>query len=118
MPKAFPKWVAEEISEAKMEYDKKISISGYLLDINEKDMKVDVQFYDNLPDGRHIATLDLNKNFKSGDLKFGESYEFNLKIFKSAISKKLIDFLTKNYSITMDAVYSFELESAKLSDKS
>lgn len=114
MPEAFPKWIAEEISGANLEFDKKLSLSGYLLDVNQKEHRVDIQFHDKLPDGRYIATLDLPKEFRLSDLKFGEDLSFELNVFKADLSEKTVDYLYKQYSVKMKSVFRFELLSAKI----
>lgn len=114
MPESFPKWIAEEISGVKLEFDKKLSLSGYLLDLNEKEHKVDIQFNDKLPDGRYIATLDMPKEFRPSDLKFGEGFFFELNVFKADLSEKVVDYLDKEYSVKMSSIFRFELLSAEI----
>ncbi|MEE9282809.1 MAG: hypothetical protein V3U49_01885 [Nitrososphaerales archaeon] len=116
MPESFPKWIAEEISGAKLEFDKKLSLSGYPLDLNEKERKVDVQFHDKLPDGRYIATLDLPKEFSPSSLKLGEGFFFELNVFKADLSEKVVDYLDKQYSVKMSNIFRFELLSAEIMD--
>ena len=56
----FPTWLAEEISSVKMKKAETLELTGYILDINKKESKVDVQFDKPLPDGRQIATLTIS----------------------------------------------------------
>ncbi len=53
-----PKWVTDEIQNAKFEKPSKLVRAGYILEIYEKDGKIDVQLYDSVEDGRHIVTMD------------------------------------------------------------
>ena len=87
-----PKWVAEEISGAKLKEFKKIERTGYILEIDKKTNTVDFQFYENLPDDRHIATLEVDKSVNLEKLKCGEDYHVNLTIYKATLSKKLKEF--------------------------
>ena len=114
----FPTWLAEEISSVKMKKSDTLELTGYLLDINKKENKIDVQFYEQLPDGRQIATLVIGekkmlKNLEEQHNKSGEAPEFNFKVIvnKAALSDKAKEYLTENYSVALDNLYGFELES-------
>lgn len=114
----FPTWLAEEISSVKMKKSNTLELTGYLLDINKKENKIDVQFYEQLPDGRQIATLVIGekkmlKNLEEQHNKLGEAPEFNFKFIvnKASLSDKAKEYLTENYSVTLDNLYGFELES-------
>ncbi len=67
-----PKWVTDEIQNAKFEKPKEQTKSGYILEIYDKDGKVDAQLYEAVEDGRHIVTFDLSKNIKNNYNKFQE----------------------------------------------
>ncbi len=114
----FPTWLAEEISSVKMKKSDTLELTGYLLDINKKENKIDVQFYEQLPDGRQIATLVIGekkmlKNLEEQHNKLGEAPEFNFKFIvnKASLSDKAKEYLTENYSVALDNLYGFELES-------
>ncbi len=114
----FPIWLAEEISSVKMKKSNTLELTGYLLDINKKENKIDVQFYEQLPDGRQIATLVIGekkmlKNLEEQHNKLGEAPEFNFKFIvnKASLSDKAKEYLTENYSVALDNLYGFELES-------
>ena len=114
----FPIWLAEEISSVKMKKSNTLELTGYLLDINKKENKIDVQFYEQLPDGRQIATLVVGekkmlKNLEEQHNKLGEAPEFNFKFIvnKASLSDKAKEYLTENYSVALDNLYGFELES-------
>ena len=77
-----PKWVAEEIRTAKFDSEEEWSGSGYILDINKEEKKVDVQFYEKLPEGRYIATLDLSPDLNADTLNSGLVYMFKFKAMK------------------------------------
>ena len=114
----FPTWLAEEISSVKMKKSNTLELTGYLLDINKKENKIDVQFYKQLPDGRQIATLVIGekkmlKNLEEQHNKLGKTPEFNFKFIvnKASLSDKAKEYLTENYSVALDNLYGFELES-------
>jgi len=39
--------------------------TGYILEIYDKDAKIDAQLYEPVEDGRHIVTMNLSKDIKS-----------------------------------------------------
>ena len=114
----FPKWLAEEISSVKMKKLETLDLTGYVLDINKKDNKADVQFYEQLPDGRQIATLTIGEKKILKDLEQEHNksidvpkFSFKIIVNKASLSDKAKEYLNENYSITLDNLYSFELES-------
>ncbi len=117
----FPAWLAEEISSVKMKKVETLELTGYLLDINKKESKIDIQFYQQLPDGRQIATLVIGKKKMLKDLesehnKSRDAPEFNFKVVvnKASLSNKAKEYLSENYAMTLDNLYGFELESFNL----
>ena len=111
-----PKWVTDEIQNAKFEKPSKLVRAGYILEIYEKDGKTDVQLYDSVEDGRHIVTMDLPKKIKPEELERGVVYEFTFNSQKAPLSEKVVEFLQKEKEIEMNAIYQFDLESVKLLD--
>ncbi len=105
-----PKWVTDEIQNAKFGKPKSETKTGYILEIYDKDGKADAQLYEPVEDGRHIITLDLPKNIKPSDLERGVVYEFTLESLKASLSKKVVDFLKKEKEIEMEAIYQFNLK--------
>ena len=117
----FPTWLAEEISSVKMKKAEALELTGYILDINKKESKVDIQFYEQLPDGRQIATLSINdkkvlKKLDDEHNKTRDAPEFNFKFIvnKASLSDKAKEYLSENYSVVLDNLYGFELESFNL----
>ena len=113
-----PKWVTDEIQNAKFEKPKSQTKSGYILEIYDKDCKADAQLYDPVEDGRHIVTFELPKNVKPSDLERGVVYEFTFDILKAPLSKKVSEFLKKEKEIEMNAIYQFNLKKLELLDVS
>jgi len=61
MAKELPKWARDEIKNAKFGKSESQTRTGYILEIYDKDMKIDVQLYEEVEDGRRIITLDYQK---------------------------------------------------------
>ena len=113
-----PKWVTDEIQNAKFGKPKSETKTGYILEVYDKDGKADAQLYEPVEDGRHIITLDLPKNIKPADLERGVVYEFTLESLKASLSKKVVDFLKKEKEIEMEAIYQFNLKKLEQLDVS
>ena len=116
MVKELPKWAQDEIKNAKFGKLESQTRTGYILEIYDKDMKIDVQLYEEVEDGRRIITLDLPKKVKPVDLMKGVVYEFTFNSMKAPLSKKLVDLLQKEMEIDMDAIYQFDLTNLELMD--
>lgn len=113
---SFPKWIAEEIQHAKFDSSEDWNGSGYILDINKKERKIDVQFYEKLPEGRYIATLDLADSINPDSLELAIVYMFRFRAFKATLSKKAVTFLKEKYKLDMENLYRFELQSLEKLD--
>jgi hypothetical protein len=114
-----PKWAEDEINSITDSSFKHVETwegTGYFLDIDEKNGRADVQFYEKLPVGKHIVTLNIPKSIKIADLMKGFVYGYKVKILKAPLSEKLVKFLKENLNIDMDGIYQFELESLQLLD--
>lgn len=113
MSEGLPKWVAEEIKNAKFGKPEEWEGSGYILEANKEQHKVDVQFYEKLPEGRYIATLDLPEKFDADSLELGLVYLFKFNTFKAMLPEKVTKFLKEKFDLAMDSIYRFELVSAE-----
>lgn len=105
----FPKWAAEEVSKAKLEQAGGIKQSGYILEIDEKGRRIDVQFHDRLPEGRYIATLELSDRISPSSLKMATNYLFQVKVYEANLSERLVKFLYDSYKVKVDAVHRYVL---------
>ena len=105
----FPKWAAEEISNAKLVEAGSIKQTGYILEIDEKGRKIDAQFYDQLPEGRYIVTLELDQKINLMSLKMITNYMFDVKVYKATLSEKLVKLLWEAYKVKMDSVHRYVL---------
>ena len=116
MAKEIPKWAQDEIKNAKFGKPEAITRTGYILEIYDKDKKIDTQLYEAVDDGRRIVTMDLRKKTKPSDLMKGVVYEFTFNSSKASLSDKLVEFLKKEMEIDMNAIYQFELTNLELMD--
>jgi hypothetical protein len=117
MTKEIPKWAQDEIKNAKFGKPEPFTRTGYILEIYDKDMKIDAQVYEALEDGRKIIEgMNLTKKVKPADLMKGTVYEFTINVYKAPLGKKLIELLKKEMEIEMDAIYQFELAGLELMD--
>jgi hypothetical protein len=115
--KEIPKSIQEEIKNAKFGKPESLTRTGYILEIYDKDMKIDAQLYEAVEDGRKIVEgMNLPKKAKPADLMKGTVYEFTINSFKAPLSKTVIEFLKKEMDIEMDAIYQFELTNLELMD--
>lgn len=116
-PEALPKWAEDEIKSVNFEDPQTVSRTGYILDIYEKDFKVDIQVYEPLPDGRTIVEgLDVPTNMKISEFMKGFVYEFKIKMYKGKLSSQLADLLKSKYALDMDSIYRFEMEDLQMLD--
>ena len=90
-----PDWVTDEIQNAKFEKQKKLKISGYVLEMYQEDHKIDTQLYEPVEDGRQIITMDLPEKIKILELEKWWVYKFTFEQHKSPLSKKVSDALEK-----------------------
>ena len=116
MTKELPKWAQDEIKNAKFGKPESVTRTGYILEIYDKDYKIDAQLYEEVEDGRRIITLDLPKKLKTSDLMKGVVYEFTFNSVKAPLSKKLVELLKTEMEIDMDAIYQFELTQLEAMD--
>jgi hypothetical protein len=112
-----PEWAEHEIKSVQFGDEQVIKRTGYILDTYENDYKIDIQLYEPLPDSRTIIEgLDVPKSMSIGDFRKGFVYEFEIKMFKSDLSARLVEFLKTNFSLDMDSIYRFELQDLQLMD--
>jgi hypothetical protein len=107
----FPRWVAEEISRAEFTYLGTVNYTGFPLDIDSADRRVDVQLYERLPDGRYIAALDVPDASLLNSVEKGQIYIFTINVYEAPLSEKLKKILSDEYGASIEKIYSFELES-------
>jgi hypothetical protein len=112
-----PKWAEDEIKSAQFGKPEVMTRTGYILDIYEKDYKVDIQVYEPMPDGRVIVEgLDVPKSIKISDFMKGFVYEFKINMFTAPLSAKLVELLKTKFSLDMKSIHRFELKELALMD--
>jgi hypothetical protein len=112
-----PKWAEDEIRSAQFGQPEVITRTGYFLDIYESDYKVDIQVYEQMPDGRTIVEgLDVPKSMKLSDFMKGFVYEYKIKVFMASLSPKVVELLKTKFDLDMKAIYRFELRDLQLMD--
>jgi hypothetical protein len=112
-----PKWAEDEIKSAQFGQPEVITRTGYFLDIYESDYKVDIQVYEQMPDGRTIVEgLDVPKSVKMSDFMKGFVYEYKIKVFMASLSPKVVELLKTKFDLDMKAIYRFELQELQLMD--
>jgi hypothetical protein len=112
-----PKWAEDEIRSAQFGQPEVITRTGYFLDIYESDYKVDIQVYEQMPDGRTIVEgLDVPKSMKMSDFVKGFVYEYKIKVFMASLSPKVVELLKTKFDLDMRAIYRFELQELQLMD--
>lgn len=116
-PEALPKWAEDEIKSVNFDDSQTVSRTGYILDIYERDFKVDIQVYEPLPDGRTIVEgLDVPTTMRISEFMKGFVYEFKIKMYKGKLSSRLAELLKSKYAIDMDSIYRFEMENLQMLD--
>ena len=111
-----PEDVNKELESPKFGKPTEITASGYVLDINDKDNKVDIQTYQPVSGATILEGLSLSKKIKLNELEKGVICEFKLDELKAPLSKKTIEYL-KEQGIMMNAIIQFELKEVKIIDE-
>lgn len=112
-----PSWVEDEIKNVKLNEEEKVKRTGYILDIYEKDNKLDIQVYEALPDGRTIVEgIDIPKTMNIGQFVKGVVYEFTILIQKGRLSEEARNILKTKFDLDMDYIFRFELTEAQQMD--
>ena len=114
--RAIPEDVNKELESPKFGNPTEIIASGYVLDINEKDGKVDIQTYEPISGATILEGLSISKKIKLNDLEKGMVCEFKLDELKAPLSKKTIEYL-KEQEIIMDTIIRLELKEVKITDE-
>ncbi len=117
MSEELPKWAEDEINAINEESFRIIDRwegTGYFLDIDEKNRKADIQFYEKLPIGKHIITVEVPANIDISKFMKGFVYMYKVNVLKADFSEKLTKYLKENLNVSMDGVYRFVLDSLEL----
>ena len=111
-----PEDVNKELESPKFGKPSELTASGYILDINDKDSKVDIQTYEPISGATILEGLSISKKIKLNDLEKGVVCEFKLDELKAPLSKRTVEYL-KEQGITMDIIIQLELKEVKIIDE-
>ena len=111
-----PEDVNKELESPKFGKPSELTASGYILDINEKDSKVDIQTYEPISGSTILEGLSISKKINLNDLEKGVVCEFKLDESKAPLSKRTVEYL-KEQGITMDVIIQLELKEVKIIDE-
>ena len=111
-----PENINKELESPKFGKPTELTASGYILDINEKDNKVDIQTYEPVSGTTILEGLSVSKKIKFNDLEKGVVCEFKLDELKAPLSKKTVEYL-KEQGIMMNAIIKLELKEMKIIDE-
>lgn len=111
-----PEDINKELESPKFGKPKSLTNSGYVLDINETDKKVDLQLYESVQGTSIIEGLSLSKDVKLNDLEKGVVCEFKLNELKAKLSKKTVDYLAEQ-GINLTEIIQYELAEIKIIDE-
>src|ERR687887_1892372 len=114
---ALPRWAEDEIKLVQFGQPEALTRTGYILDIDEQNFKIDIQLYESLPDGRTIIeNLDVPKSIDISSFMKGFVYEFKIRVYTGQLSGKVVELLKTKYGLDMDRIYKFELQELQLMD--
>ena len=113
---SIPEDIDAELKAPKFGKPKTHTASGYFLDINEKENKVDIQVYEPIAGTTILEGLLLSKQIKLNDIEKGVVCEFKLDELKAPLSKKTVEYL-KEQGIMMNAIIKLELKEMKIIDE-
>ena len=111
-----PEDINKELESPKFGEPTELIASGYILDVNEKDNKVDIQTYEPVSGATILEGLSVSKKINLGDLEKGIVCEFKLDELKATLSKKTIEYL-KEQGIMMNSIIKLELKELKIIDE-
>ena len=113
---SIPEDINKELESPQFGEPTELTASGYILDVNEKDNKVDIQTYEPISGATILEGLSISKKIKLNDLEKGIVCEFKLDELKAPLSKKTIEYL-KEQGIMMNAIIKLELKEVKIIDE-
>ena len=111
-----PEEINQELESPKFGKPSPLTNTGYVLDINEKDKKVDLQLHESVQGTSIIEGLNLSKDVKLNDLEKGVMCEFKLNELKAKLSKQTIDYLAEQ-GINLTEIIQYELAGIKIIDE-
>ena len=113
---AIPEDINAELTSPNFGKSKLLTNTGYVLDVNENDKKIDIHLYEPIAGSTILEGLDLSKNIKLNDLEKGIACEFKLDELKAQLSKKTVEYLGEQ-GITLKELVRYELKEFKVIDE-
>ena len=111
-----PEDVNKELESPKFGKPKSMTQSGYILDINEDEKKVDLQLYESVQGTSILEGLNLGKDVNLNDLMKGVVCEFKLNELKAKLSKQTVDYLAEQ-GINLKEIIQYEVAEIKVIDE-
>ena len=111
-----PEEINKELESPKFGKPKSMKNSGYILDINEDDKKVDLQLYESVQGTTILEGLKLGKDVNLNDLMKGVVCEFKLNELKAKLSKQTVDYLAEQ-GINLKEIIQYEVVEIKVIDE-
>ena len=111
-----PEDVDAELKSPKFTKSKTYTTSGYVLEINESDKKVDIQVFEPIAGTTILEGLNFSEKINLNDIEKGIICEFQLEELKAPLSKKTVDYLQEQ-GITLNEIIQFELKEFKVIDE-
>lgn len=111
-----PEEIDSELKSPKFGKPKTHIASGYFLDVNEKDKRVDIQVYEPIAGTTILESLTISKDVNLNDLEKGVVCEFKLDELKATLSTKTVEYL-REQGITLNEIVQFELKEFKIIDE-
>ena len=111
-----PEDIDAELKTPKFTKSKTFTASGYILEFNESDKKVDIQVYEPIAGTTILEGLNFSEKINLNDIEKGVVCEFQLEELKAPLSKKTVDYLQEQ-GITLNEIIQFELKEFKVIDE-
>jgi hypothetical protein len=111
-----PEDVDAELKSPKFTKSKTYTTSGYVLEINESDKKVDIQVFEPIAGTTILEGLNFSEKINLNDIEKGIICEFQLEELKAPLSKKTAEYLQEQ-GITLNEIIQFELKEFKVIDE-
>ena len=111
-----PEDVDAELKSPKFTKSKTYTTSGYVLEINESDKKVDIQVFEPIAGTTILEGLNFSEKINLNDIEKGIICEFRLEELKAPLSKKTAEYLQEQ-GITLNEIIQFELKEFKVIDE-
>ena len=111
-----PEDIDAELKSPKFTKSRTHTTSGYILEVNESDKKVDIQVYEPIAGTTILEGLNFSEKINLNDIEKGVVCEFQLEELKAPLSKKTVDYLQEQ-GITLNEIIQFELKEFKVIDE-